>query len=59
MRSELIVAPVLAVLMAPGALAAQSFSSLSEEVRTFVRVSEPAVALAHVRVVDGTGGPLL
>jgi len=31
--------------------------TLSPEVREFVKVDAPVVALAHVRVIDGTGGP--
>jgi imidazolonepropionase-like amidohydrolase len=31
--------------------------TLSPEVRAFVKVDSPAVALAHVRVIDGTGAP--
>ena len=34
---------------------AQSASSLSPEVKEYVRVSAPVVALEHVRVIDGTG----
>jgi imidazolonepropionase-like amidohydrolase len=50
---------VLASLLMPISLAAQTFASLSETVRSFVSVPETTVALAHVRVVDGTGGPPL
>ncbi len=31
--------------------------TLSPEVREFVKVDAPVVALTHVRVIDGTGGP--
>jgi imidazolonepropionase-like amidohydrolase len=31
--------------------------TLSPEVREFVKVDAPVVALEHVRVIDGTGGP--
>lgn len=34
---------------------AQSSSSLSPEVKEFVKLDAPVVALIHVRVVDGTG----
>ena len=34
---------------------AQSASSLSPGIKEYVRVSAPAVALEHVRVIDGTG----
>lgn len=40
--------------VATAALAAQS---LSPDVRAFVRIDAPVVALTHVRVVDGTGAP--
>ncbi len=40
-----------------GFLSAQSASSLSEEVRQYVTVDAPVVALTHVKVIDGTGGP--
>ena len=30
---------------------------LSPEVKEFVRVSAPVLALEHVRVIDGTGAP--
>jgi imidazolonepropionase-like amidohydrolase len=46
---------VVAVLCAPAALAAQTVNSLSPDVRQYVAVSEPAIALTNVRVVDGTG----
>ena len=41
------------------ALAAQSYDLLSEETRAYVAVRGPTVALEHVRVIDGTGGPAL
>ena len=34
---------------------AQTAPTLSKEAREFVAVDAPVVALAHVRVVDGTG----
>lgn len=36
---------------------AQTASTLPEIMRQFVAVSEPSVALRHVRVIDGTGAP--
>jgi imidazolonepropionase-like amidohydrolase len=45
-----------AVLVAPAALSAQR-PTLSRQVRQFVAVDTAVVALAHVRVVDGTGAP--
>lgn len=38
-------------------LSAQSFETLSDDVREYVSVPEPTVALVNVRVVDGTGAP--
>ncbi|HEY0172338.1 MAG TPA: amidohydrolase family protein [Pyrinomonadaceae bacterium] len=38
---------------------AQNRPELSRETREFVSVEAPSVALAHVRVIDGTGGPAL
>src|SRR5688572_22300403 len=46
-----------ASLLFPAALAAQGASSLSPEVKAFVTVDAPVVALMHVRVIDGTGAP--
>ncbi|PYU04230.1 MAG: amidohydrolase, partial [Acidobacteria bacterium] len=36
---------------------AQTRPELSKEVRAFVKVDAPVVALIHVRVIDGTGAP--
>src|SRR5262245_26974592 len=49
------VAMVLTLMLAPIALAAQNYATLSEQVRAVVMVPETSVALTHVRVVDGTG----
>ncbi len=38
---------------------AETPASLAPEVREFVRVDAPVVALTHVRVIDGTGAPAL
>jgi imidazolonepropionase-like amidohydrolase len=43
------------VLLACGSLAATQ--TLSPQVREFVKVDAPVVALTHVRVIDGTGAP--
>ncbi len=43
---------VLAFLLMVGCAAGQT---LSPDVRTFVKVDAPVVALTHVRVIDGTG----
>src|SRR5262245_31250786 len=44
---------VLCLLWLASAAAAQT---LSPEVKAFVNVEAPVVALTHVRVIDGTGG---
>ena len=46
---------VALVLVGCSALAAAQ--TLSPEVRAFVKVDAPLVALTHVRVIDGTGAP--
>ena len=46
----------LLVLVTGCSLAAAQ--TLSPEVQEFVKVYAPVVALAHVRVIDGTGGPV-
>ena len=48
---------VSALVLHTGFVVAQSASSLSDAVREFVRVEAPVVALTHVQVIDGTGGP--
>ena len=50
---------VIAAAFRPGPLRAQPRSSLSPEVREFVSVDAPVVALTKVRLIDGTGGPVL
>ena len=47
---------VLALLLLPTATQAQS-PELSKTVQEFVRVRAPKIVLAHVRIIDGTGGP--
>ena len=44
---------VVCVAIAAGIASAQT---LSPQVRSFVKVDSPVVALTHVRVIDGTGG---
>ena len=44
-----------ALCLLPATSLAQSYNDLSPDVREMVSVSEPAVALVGVRVVDGTG----
>jgi imidazolonepropionase-like amidohydrolase len=46
---------IASLLCTPIALAAQSLATLSPDVRQFVTVAEPTVALTNVTVVDGTG----
>jgi imidazolonepropionase-like amidohydrolase len=48
-------AALLAAALVPAALPAQP--TLSAEVRQFVSVDAPVVALTNVRVIDGTGAP--
>jgi hypothetical protein len=43
-------------LLAPTMLMAQHGNVLGEDVRPFVRVGTPKVVLAHVQIIDGTGG---
>jgi len=43
--------------LAIAAARAQAKPELSKEVRAFVKVDAPVVALIHVRVIDGTGAP--
>lgn len=46
---------LLLVFLASGCLLGAQ--NLSPEVKEFVKVDAPVVALEHVRVIDGTGGP--
>ncbi len=48
----------LLLLFAAAGLSAQQTAQLSPAVRAFVTVDAPVVALTHVRVIDGTGGPV-
>jgi enamidase len=56
LRSALVRAIVATSLLAAPA-AGQPVVSPSAEVRQFVSVDAPVVALTHVRVIDGTGAP--
>jgi imidazolonepropionase-like amidohydrolase len=47
--------PLLVVLL-PTAMSAQTVT-LSPEVRKYVTVDAPVVAIQHVRIIDGTGAP--
>ncbi len=46
--------PLLLLLISCSLAAAQA---ISPEVKEFIKVDAPVVALQHVRVIDGTGGP--
>jgi imidazolonepropionase-like amidohydrolase len=52
MRKLIVV--ILPILVCSATLVSQT---LSPQVRGFVKVDAPLVALTHVRVIDGTGGP--
>ncbi|MGH9704432.1 MAG: amidohydrolase family protein [Candidatus Acidiferrales bacterium] len=45
----------LAAAFSPARLFAQSSSRFSPEVKAFIRVDAPVIALTHARVIDGTG----
>ena len=51
------VAAIATMLAEPAA--AQDYGRLSEATQAYVAVRGPTVALEHVRVIDGTGGPVL
>jgi imidazolonepropionase-like amidohydrolase len=55
MRRLLVI--VVCLLLLPLTVAHTQNSALSQEVRDFVSVDAPLVALAHARVIDGTGAP--
>jgi imidazolonepropionase-like amidohydrolase len=46
------------LFLAMVAMGAQAPPTLAPEVKAFVTVDAPLLALAHVRVIDGTGGPV-
>ncbi|HLK34418.1 MAG TPA: amidohydrolase family protein [Terriglobales bacterium] len=56
MRARFLMFPVFLLLISTLALA-QSASSLSPEVRQYVKLDAPVIALTHVKVIDGTGAP--
>src|SRR4051812_8813308 len=58
MRKLVFVGLCLSLLLA-GSAHTQNRPALSQEAREFVSVDAAAVALAHVRVIDGTGAPAL
>ncbi len=47
--------PVVAILLVLECCVALAAQTLSPQVRAFVKVDSPVVALTHVRVIDGTG----
>lgn len=51
MKGYTVLAVLFALILVPLAFA----QTLSEQVKQFVRVDAPIVALSHVRVIDGTG----
>src|SRR5919199_2405918 len=59
MRERIIGVCLLLLLPLGTARTQNSGGALSQEVREFVSVEAPVVALAHARVIDGTGAPAL
>ena len=53
-----IVTATIALCAMAGSALAQSAAKLSPAVKQFVSVDAPVVALTHVRVIDGSGGPI-
>jgi len=47
----------LTVVLSAGSVSAQSLESLTPAVRQYVTVDASVVALTHVQLIDGTGGP--
>ena len=56
MRARNILA-ICSLICAAGYGVAQTGSSLSPEVREYVKIDAPVIALTHVKVIDGTGAP--
>src|SRR5687768_3538950 len=56
---KLVLGLCLLSLLPLAAARTQNRPALSQETREFITVDAPSVALAHVRVIDGTGGPAL
>lgn len=56
MRARNILA-ICSLIFAAGYGVAQTGSSLSPEVRAYVKIDAPVIALTHVKVIDGTGAP--
>src|SRR5262249_47595076 len=57
MRIRVVLAALASAAVAAPRAGAQRLESLSPAVRKYVRVGAPRVVLAHVTIVDGTGGP--
>ncbi len=53
--TERVLAAVLTMLCISGPLPAQRVDQLSRQVRSYVNVAEPVVALTNVLLIDGTG----
>jgi imidazolonepropionase-like amidohydrolase len=49
--------PALAAFVAAGPAHSQRAQSLVPEVRSFVSLDAPVIALTHVKLIDGTGAP--
>jgi hypothetical protein len=58
-RNVLVLAALALILPMGGGLEAQAPPELPAGLRPFVSVSDPVVALRHVRLADGTGAPVL
>jgi imidazolonepropionase-like amidohydrolase len=50
---------ICALFLLHGTAYAQSAAVLKEQVKEYVSVDAPVTVLTHVRVIDGTGGPIL
>jgi len=51
--------PLVAAAVFPSATFAQRASAYGPEVREYIAYDAPTIALTHVQVIDGTGGPVL
>ncbi len=50
---------ILLCLTSTAAGAAETTKTMSPQVKAFIKIDAPVFALTHVRVIDGTGGPVL
>ncbi len=55
MARTLLTLAVIGLLVSPAT--AQTYDALSPDTREFVKVHGPVLALTHVNLIDGTGGP--